>query len=108
MKAISITVDTMPSDQTYLIGSSPLFIDLPTYTWNRPQATTNFDYALINAPSFITLTNSPKAILIWTGDYSDTGTFRVYIKTTETYSELTEIEVLVLYVTCVTAIAPST
>lgn len=57
MKAKSIIIDKKPSDQTYLIGSSPLAVKLPTFTWSLPQATTKFTYGLLDAPDFITITD---------------------------------------------------
>lgn len=107
MKQKSFTINTKPLDQTYLIGSSPLSVGLPTYAWTPPQATTNFIYDLVNPPNFITITDSPLEIQVSTSDYSNTGSYTILIVTTETYSGLKDTQKFNLVVTCVTAIAPS-
>lgn len=60
--ATSITVATIPSNQTYLIGSTTLSVNLPTYTWYPTQSSTSFSYVLIGAPSFVTIAGSPQKI----------------------------------------------
>jgi hypothetical protein len=62
MNATSITNATMPANQTYLIGSATLSVDLPTYTWYPTQSLTSFTYALVGEPSFVTIAGSPLKI----------------------------------------------
>ena len=55
----------------------------------------------------MTIGGSPAKIQIFTSTTSDTGTYTVSIKTTETNSGLTDTKNFSLLVKCVTAIAPS-
>jgi hypothetical protein len=57
--ATSITNATIPANQTYLIGSTTLSVNLPTYTWYPTQSLTSFTYAVVGSPSFVTIAGSP-------------------------------------------------
>ncbi len=57
--ATSITNVTMIANQTYLIGSSILSLNLPTYTWYSTQSLTSFTYFLVGTPSFVAIAGSP-------------------------------------------------
>jgi len=61
--ATSITTST-PTNQTYLIGSATLSVNLPTYTWYPTQSLTSFTFVLVGAPSFVTIAGSPQKIQV--------------------------------------------
>ena len=80
---------------------------MPTYTWFPTYSSTVFTYAITAGPSFVTIAGSPAKIQIFTSTPSNTGTYTVSVKTTETNSGLTDTKSFTLLVTCVTAIAPA-
>lgn len=104
--ATAITVATQPANQTYLIGSATLSVNLPTYTWFPTQSLTSFAYTLVSPPTFVIIIGSQ--IKISSSTFSDTGLYTITVLTTETYSGLTDTKTFSLLVTCVTAITPST
>lgn len=104
--ATAITVATQPANQTYLIGSATLSVNLPTYTWFPTQSLTSFAYTLVSPPTFVIIIGSQ--IKISSSTFSDTGLYTITVLTTETYSGLTDTKTFSLLVTCITAITPST
>ena len=73
----SITVATQPANQTYLIGSATLSVNLPTYTWFPTQSLTSFAYTLVGPPTFVTIVGSQ--IQINTSTYSHTGLYTITV-----------------------------
>ena len=90
MNATSITNATTPPDTIYLIGSGMTPLNLPTYTWFPVESPTIFSYALVGAPTFVTIGGAPEEIQVQTVNYADTGSYLITIETTETKSGLTD------------------
>ena len=62
MNVSTITIATKPSNQTYLIGSTALLVNLPTYTGYPSKSLVSYTFAVVGAPSFVTLTGTPQKI----------------------------------------------
>jgi hypothetical protein len=105
--ATSITNTTTPVNQTYLIGSPTLILNLPTYTWDPIKSLASFTSVLVDAPSFVSIADSPLKIQVQTSTYNNTGSYTITIKTTENNSGLTDTKSFTLLVTCVSAIITS-
>ena len=62
MKATSITVVTVPPNQTYRVGDPMLAVNLPTYSNTPSQSTVVYSYSLVTPPGFVVIGGSPLKI----------------------------------------------
>jgi hypothetical protein len=91
----------------YTISDPVLLVNLPTYSWFPTQSHTLFSYAVVSGQTFVTIGGSPAKIQIQTSIASNTGTYTITIRTTETNSGLTNDQSFTLLVKCVKSIAAS-
>lgn len=86
---MNLVVDTIITDQNYLLGSSHLILLAYQYSFVPANAALDVIYTLVDPPGFVSLLNSNGTWLkISTNDLKDTGIYKIYVKTIEKVSGL--------------------
>jgi hypothetical protein len=86
--------------------SQAIQLSLPTYSWQPPEASPVFAYAITSGPYFVRIVSSN--LEIYTTNLSSAGSFTVTIKVTESGSGITDSSSFTLTVYCASTLSLGT